>query len=108
MNITAKALSHIKPRGLHNTDVLRLSVVGGGCSGMSYKMSWELNVPPSTKDRVLTFDEHTADPIKVVIDPKSMLFLEGVTLDYSDDLNDSGFKWIHPNVKHCGCGQSFR
>ncbi len=108
MNITAKALSHIKPRRLHNTDVLRIGIIAAGCSGYNYKMSWELNVPPNTKDRVFMFDEYTADPMRVVVDPKSILFLEGVTLDYSDDLNDSGFKWIHPGASHCGCGQSFR
>jgi iron-sulfur cluster assembly protein len=81
--------------------MLRVSVVGGGCSGMSYKMSFEEK--PDEKDSV--FEQHG---VFVMIDPRSALFLKGLTIDYVDDLNGSGFVYQNPNAKRsCGCGTSF-
>jgi len=79
---------------------VRLSVIGGGCSGLSYKMDFDFE---KEKDRLIPYDN-----FKVIIDPKSSIYLKGVTLDYSEGLMDRGFKFINPNAKNtCGCGESF-
>jgi iron-sulfur cluster assembly accessory protein len=79
---------------------LRVKVVGGGCSGLSYKMDLDI---PRDGDRVFERDE-----AKVIVDRKSFLYLRGTELDYSESLMDSGFKLQNPNVKRsCGCGSSF-
>lgn len=81
---------------------LRVSVVGGGCSGMSYKLAFD---PDGAKDGD-TKQEH--EGIRLVVDSKSKLFLEGMTLDFSDGLNGTGFVFNNPNAKRtCGCGTSF-
>ena len=79
---------------------LRVKVVGGGCSGLQYKV--DLDLPKST-DKV--FEK---DGAKVLIDMKSLLYLTGTELDYKDELMQSGFVFQNPNVKKsCGCGASF-
>ena len=79
---------------------LRLKVVGGGCSGLSYKMDVD---SPREGDRV--FELNGA---KVIVDRKSFLYLNGTELDYRDSLMDAGFNIQNPNVKKtCGCGASF-
>jgi len=79
---------------------LRVKVVGGGCSGLTYKI--EIGIP-TEKDKV--FGNNTA---KIIVDKKSFLYLNGMTLDYSETLMSSGFSFINPNVKRtCGCGTSF-
>jgi iron-sulfur cluster assembly protein len=79
---------------------LRVKVVGGGCSGLSYKMDLDV---PREGDRVFERDN-----AKVLVDRKSFLYLRGTQLDYADGLMDSGFKLQNPNVKRsCGCGNSF-
>ena len=80
---------------------LRVSVVGGGCSGLSYKMDFD-NVSKPT-DQVF---EHNG--IKVVTDMKSLLYLVNTTLEFSDGLNGKGFYFNNPNAsRSCGCGESF-
>lgn len=80
---------------------LRVSVVGGGCSGLSYKLGFEKD--PSEKDKVFEFGD-----VRLWIDPKSALYINGLTLDFSDGLNGKGFVFINPNAKRsCGCGSSF-
>lgn len=80
---------------------LRVSVTGGGCSGMSYKLDF---VPEGT-ERDKVFEQ---DGVKVVVDPKSLLYLGGMELDYSGGLNGKGFVFNNPNAKKsCGCGNSF-
>lgn len=80
---------------------LRLGVKGGGCSGMSYSMSFENKQRES--DRVFEFNG-----VRVFIDPKSFVYLHGVTLDYEATLIRQGFNFINPNSKKsCGCGSSF-
>jgi iron-sulfur cluster assembly protein len=80
---------------------LRVSVVGGGCSGLSYKMDFD-NVSKPT-DQVF---EHNG--IKVVADMKSLLYLVNTTLEFSDGLNGKGFYFNNPNASRtCGCGESF-
>jgi iron-sulfur cluster assembly accessory protein len=80
---------------------LRVSVIGGGCSGLQYKM--DLVDGPANRDIVVP-----SAGVRVVIDPKSALFVSGSVLDYSDDLQKGGFKVTNPNaVAHCSCGESF-
>ncbi len=80
---------------------LRIAVVGGGCSGMSYKLDFQKD--PSPTDKVFEIDG-----VKVFIDPKSFLYIKGLTLDYSGGLNGTGFTFKNPNAaKSCGCGTSF-
>lgn len=81
---------------------LRVMVVGGGCSGMSYKLGFE-KTEIGTNDKVFEFEG-----IKVVCDGKSFLYLAGTELDFSDGLNGTGFTFNNPNAKRtCGCGSSF-
>src|SRR5690349_24999756 len=84
-----------KPAGL------RISVVGGGCSGFSYSMAFETN--PGLLDKTYNFGD-----LKVFVDQASMLYLDGAEVDYVETLEGSGFKFSNPNVKStCGCGSSF-
>jgi iron-sulfur cluster assembly accessory protein len=80
---------------------LRVAVIGGGCSGLQYKM--DLVDGPANRDIIVP-----SAGVRVVIDPKSALFVSGSELDYSDDLQKGGFKVTNPNaVAHCSCGESF-
>jgi iron-sulfur cluster assembly protein len=80
---------------------LRVAVIGGGCSGLQYKM--DLVDGPANRDIIVQ-----SAGVRVVIDPKSALFVSGSLLDYSDDLQKGGFKVTNPNaVAHCSCGESF-
>jgi iron-sulfur cluster assembly protein len=84
-----------KPSGL------RISVVGGGCSGFSYSMAFEN--APGMLDKTYSFDG-----LNVFVDQASMLYLDGAQVDYVESLEGSGFKFNNPNVKStCGCGSSF-
>lgn len=81
---------------------LRVGVKGGGCSGLSYTMGFDNQINP-TDDVV-----ETENGLKVLIDKKSVLYLFGTTLTYSDGLNGKGFQWENPNASRtCGCGESF-
>lgn len=80
---------------------LRVAVIGGGCSGLQYKM--DLVDGPANRDIMIE-----SQNVRVVVDPKSALFVSGSLLDYSDDLQKGGFKVTNPNaVAHCSCGESF-
>src|SRR4030088_3560949 len=80
---------------------LRVAVIGGGCSGVQYKM--DLVDGPANRDILVQ-----SAAVNVVVDPKSALFVSGSLLDYSDDLQKGGFKVTNPNaVAHCSCGESF-
>lgn len=80
---------------------LRLGVKGGGCSGMSYSISFDTH--PRQRDHIFSFDD-----VRVFIDPKSFVYLRGMTLDYEETLIRQGFNFINPNsTKSCGCGSSF-
>jgi iron-sulfur cluster assembly protein len=100
MTITDTALQKLK--SLQEGDkALRVSVIGGGCSGLSYKMSWA--DAPNEGDRVTNIDG-----LMIVVDPKSFLFIQGIELDFSDGLDGQGFQFSNPNAKKsCGCGSSF-
>jgi iron-sulfur cluster assembly protein len=80
---------------------LRLGVKGGGCSGMSYFVGFD--EAPHERDRIFEFDD-----VRVFIDPKSFVYLKGLTLDYEETLMRQGFNFINPNsARSCGCGTSF-
>lgn len=80
---------------------LRVGVKGGGCSGLSYVMDWAAKPNPSDK----VFEN---DGARVVCDPKSILFLDGMTIAWKSTLQETGFQLENPNVKKsCGCGSSF-
>ena len=80
---------------------LRLGVLGGGCSGLSYQFKFDAK--PRPKDHVFDFEG-----VNIFVDPKSILYLHGMTLDYQESLMQSGFVFENPNAKkNCGCGTSF-
>ena len=94
--LTSLLLKQGRPEG-----ALRVAVIGGGCSGLQYKM--DLVDGPANRDIMVKSAE-----VRVVVDPKSALFVSGSLLDYSDDLQKGGFKVTNPNaVAHCSCGESF-
>ena len=107
ITVSEKALQHvvnlmmesnITPDSHH----LRVGVKGGGCSGLSYVMDFDDKIEPT--DETIKID----GGLKVVIDRKSVLYLYGTELDYSDGLNGKGFQWGNPNASRtCGCGESF-
>ncbi len=79
---------------------LRVRIVGGGCSGLTYQMKLD---EPREGDRVFQRDD-----ARLIVDRKSFLYLQGTELDFSDSLTNSGFTLHNPNVKRsCGCGSSF-
>lgn len=91
----------IREAGLDDTYFLRVSVVGGGCSGLSYKLDFDNEQKPM--DQV--FEDKG---IKIVCDLKSFLYLVNTELDFSDGLNGKGFNFVNPNAsRSCGCGESF-
>jgi iron-sulfur cluster assembly protein len=107
ITVSQKALEHIVEL-MMESDItpdshhLRVGVKGGGCSGLSYVMDFD-NTIEST-DETVEID----GGLKVVIDRKSVLYLYGTELDYSDGLNGKGFQWGNPNASRtCGCGESF-
>ena len=107
ITVSEKALQHvvnlmmesnITPDSHH----LRVGVKGGGCSGLSYVMDFDDKIEDT--DETVEID----GGLKVVIDRKSVLYLYGTELDYSDGLNGKGFQWGNPNASRtCGCGESF-
>lgn len=106
INITPKAAGEIKriqtSDPTASSGMLRVMVVGGGCSGMSYKLGFD-NQPQAANDKVFEFEG-----IKLIVDAKSYLYLSGTTLDFTDGLNGTGFVFSNPNAKRtCGCGSSF-
>jgi iron-sulfur cluster assembly protein len=79
---------------------LRVKVVGGGCSGLQYRMEID-----SAKERDKVFER---DGAQLIVDKKSFLYLNGSELDYAEELMAAGFRLVNPNVKRaCGCGESF-
>jgi iron-sulfur cluster assembly accessory protein len=96
-----KLNSLLEKQGRAATGALRVAVIGGGCSGLQYKM--DLVDGPANRDIMVQ-----SSNVRVVVDPKSALFVSGSLLDYSDDLQKGGFKVTNPNaVAHCSCGESF-
>ena len=85
----------------HGPDIgLRLSVIGGGCSGLSYEMDFSGSRPDDSAINL--------DGFNVLLDPKSTIYLKGITLDFQDGLQGKGFVFSNPNATNtCGCGESF-
>jgi len=103
--ITAKAAEQVrKLRGENNipeSHGLRLGVKGGGCSGMTYVLGFDEN--PKENDNILELQG-----VRIFIDPKSLFYLSGTVLDFSDGLNGKGFVFNNPQAaRTCGCGSSF-
>lgn len=104
IEVTSSATEKI--RGMLAADnpggLLRLGVVGGGCSGLQYKFKYEQN--PRASDSVLE-----VDGVRLCVDPKSFRFLDGMTLDYIETILEQRFLFKNPNAeKSCGCGKSFQ
>jgi len=96
-----KVISLKQETGLSDDYFLRVSVVGGGCSGLSYKLDFDNEPQPNDQ----AFEDNG---VKLVTDLKSFLYLCDTTLDFSDGLNGKGFHFINPNAsRSCGCGESF-
>ncbi|MGA3373667.1 MAG: iron-sulfur cluster assembly accessory protein [Terracidiphilus sp.] len=106
LQVTAKAIQRIRAamakEGISPVEGgLRLGVMGGGCSGLSYSIKFDTH--PRERDRVYEFDG-----VRVFVDPKSFVYLHGMTLDYEETLMRQGFNFINPNsARSCGCGTSF-
>lgn len=99
-NAAQKVASLLSRQGRPN-GVLRVAVVGGGCSGLQYKM--DLQDGPANRDILVE-----SAGVKVVVDPKSALYVTGSELDYVEALTDGGFKVKNPNAAtSCSCGESF-
>ena len=104
--VTERAVAEIKkaagtratlPKGL------RVGIRGGGCTGFSYLFEWS-DADPRPEDKILSFEDGT---VRVFVDPKSFLYLDGSTLEYQTTMMGRGFKFTNPNVKGtCGCGES--
>lgn len=98
----AKKLANLKSEeGQVDEAFLRVEVKKGGCSGLSYKMNFD--TVPRDGDKI--FESHGQ---KIAVDPQSILYILGMTLEYSGGLNGKGFVFNNPNAsKNCGCGSSF-
>jgi iron-sulfur cluster assembly protein len=101
LSLSERAAKKIKQLVAEKPDAgLRVKVVGGGCSGLQYRMEID-----AAQDRDKVFER---DGARLIVDKKSFLYLNGSELDYAEELMSSGFKLVNPNVKRaCGCGESF-
>lgn len=106
IQITDRAVNQVKKIMEENdistdTHKLRVGVKGGGCSGMTYQLGFDASDKPG--DTLIE-----KDGVKLVVDGKSLFYLTGTILDFSDGLNGKGFVFNNPNAsKTCGCGESF-
>ena len=106
IHVTEKALAKIRGvlarEGIDASEGgIRLGIQGGGCSGLTYAVSFDRQ--PAERDRIFQFGN-----VRVFIDPKSFIFLNGIELDYEETLMRQGFVFRNPNAqKSCGCGTSF-
>ena len=104
VHVTPKAVEKIRQAFARENVAeggLRLGVLGGGCSGLSYQFKFA--PAPRPKDHVFEFED-----VRVFVDPKSIIYLDGMTMDWHDSLMQSGFVFNNPHAKKsCGCGTSF-
>ena len=119
IEITKNALKRIRvamaKEGISPVDGgLRVGITGGGCSGLSYNIRFDSK--PRDRDRTFIFGEGLETPgdssgaqaVRILVDPKSFLYLAGMVLDFEETLMRQGFNFINPNsTKSCGCGSSF-
>jgi iron-sulfur cluster insertion protein len=110
ITVTEKAAAEVKrilgeqqeQGGLPEKVYLRMRVVGGGCSGFQHKLDLDPTVNPKLDE---VFEFHG---VPVVVDKRSLMYLDGAQVDFHDDLNRRGFSITNPQAKsHCGCGSSF-
>ena len=116
IELTLKAVDKVleiisKQDNRENIAGLRVSVVGGGCSGFSYSLSFVEDTADQLDDKILEFEGTALDgsklKLKVFVDQASLLYLDG-NVDYAETLEGAGFKFNNPSVKStCGCGSSF-
>jgi len=99
-------LRQLRKRGTPEAS-LRVGLRGGGCSGFTYVIEFH-DGPPRPKDRVYDLKSADGSAVRVVVDPKSLLYLSGSLLDWEQTLMKQGFKFTNPHEKSgCGCGHSF-
>ena len=104
--VTDRALDRLRAVAVQESvdlaaSVLRVAVVAGGCSGLTYDLGWDTTVLP-------TDEKVEAGGLRIVVDPRSLLTVEGTTLDYSDGLDGRGFAFDNPQASRtCACGESF-
>jgi iron-sulfur cluster assembly protein len=100
-NATSKVHQLMNEGNMGPDFFVRVSVKGGGCSGLSYDLDFDNEMKESDQ-------EFVSGDVKIVCDLKSYLYLAGTELDFTDGLNGKGFNFINPNAKRtCGCGESF-
>ena len=101
ITLTESAANKMKTLLLEKKETgVRAAVQGGGCSGFTYKLLFDNQ---KDGDKIINDKD-----VEIYLDPKSFLYLMGTVIDFIDDLNQSGFKFINPNAKRtCGCGESF-
>jgi iron-sulfur cluster assembly protein len=106
IGVSDRAVAEIKKAAAQRATLpkgLRVGIRGGGCTGFSYLFEWS-DAEARPEDKVLSFEDGV---VRVFVDPKSYLFLDGSTLGYSTSMVGRGFKFENPNVKGtCGCGES--
>jgi len=96
-----KILALREQEGHSNDRHIRVGVVGGGCSGLMYNLEFDSESRPND----MVFEDKG---VRIVVDKKSILYLAGTVLDFSDGLNGKGFHFVNPNASRtCGCGESF-
>jgi iron-sulfur cluster assembly protein len=101
IDVSPSAVDELKKAGVGKEEFLRISMVSGGCAGLSYQMTTDTVVTPF--DLTIFEDQD----VKAITDKNSLQYLEGLAIDYSDDLIDVGFRFSNPNAAHtCGCGNS--
>ena len=108
--ITNEALHQISTllNNQSTSKALRVGVRSGGCSGMSYTMDFVNLEEINSDDKVYEYSISKTEKFKVICDPKSLLYIYGMQLDFSKDLIGGGFNFINPNASQtCGCGSSF-
>ena len=108
--ITNDAIEQISSLLKNQTDkkALRVGVRSGGCSGMSYTMDFIGGDEINADDKVYDYSLSSEQTFKVICDPKSLLYIYGMQLDFSKDLIGGGFNFVNPNASQtCGCGSSF-
>ena len=108
--ITNDAIEQISSLLKSQTDkkALRVGVRSGGCSGMSYTMDFIGGDEINADDKVYDYSLSSEQTFKVICDPKSLLYIYGMQLDFSKDLIGGGFNFVNPNASQtCGCGSSF-
>lgn len=105
VTLTTRAVERVREvrakEGFSDAHALRISVVGGGCSGFSYQLDFE--EAPKADDLVAEYDG-----VRVLVDPSSAQYLDGTQIDFVSSLHGGGFKFSNPKASHtCGCGSSF-